>query len=327
MERGHALLGTHGLHAGHQFIITPEGLRIGREAGNEVHIDDAGVSRQHARVLLHNGSVWVQDAGSRNGIFVNGDRVPDHKQLKVGDKLTVGSHAFEVIATGIATSSRPAAAATPPPAVRRNAAGREDTRPEPAAPPRWKIWPFVLVVVVVAGFIACVGLFVGRDQTASAAPVPPSSYSLSAVLDPSSAPQAPSVTEALAVVAGADPSGTLAGIPDAPPGTTVRELLQRAQGMYDSGRLPDAKAQYQAALELDATCEICVLRIARIDTELAARVQQQFDAGMRYFDSMQVSQAVTSWETVRMLVPDPAHPMNVRATEYLQKARTAAAAR
>lgn len=348
MERGHALLGTQGLLAGQRFSITPEGLRIGREAGNEVHIDDAGVSRQHARVLLHNGSVWVQDAGSRNGIFVNGERVPDHKQMKVGDQLSVGTHVFEVVASGTATSPRPPVAVAPPPAPKAAAVPRPQ-----AAAPRWKIWPFVVVVFVVASFIACIGFLGGGDDSASAvAPATQSAYSLNTLLEPAagSAPAGstgagaagtagataavvpppagtPSVAQALAVVAGADPSGSLAGVPDAPPGTGSRELLEMAQGMYDSGRLADAKKHYQMALKLDAACEICKVRIGRIDTELAAKVQQQFDAGMRYFDSMQFSQAVASWETVLMLVPDPADPMNARAAEYLQKAKDAAAGR
>ncbi|MDP2308392.1 MAG: FHA domain-containing protein [Pseudomonadota bacterium] len=340
MERGHALLGTQGLLAGQRFAITPEGLRIGREVGNEVHIDDAGVSRQHARVLLHNGSVWVQDAGSRNGIFVNGERVPDHKQMKLGDQLSVGAHVFEVVASGSAASPRPSASVAPPPAPRPAA------RPQPAAS-RWKIWPFVVVIFVVASFIACIGFLGGSDEPASAATAgPKSAYSLTTLLEPTAsgpaaggpamapavaaaaaAPGTPSVAQALAVVAGADPSGSLANIPDAPPGTGSRELLELAQGMYDSGRLADAKKHYQMALKLDATCEICSVRIGRIDTELAAKVQQQFDAGMRYFDSMQFSQAVASWETVLMLVPDPADPMNVRATEYLQRAKEAAGGR
>lgn len=81
---------------GQTWVITTEGLRIGREEGNEIMVDDAAVSRQHARVLMHNGAVWLQDTGSRNGVFVNGDRVPDHRQLKPGDRIMLGAHVFRV---------------------------------------------------------------------------------------------------------------------------------------------------------------------------------------------------------------------------------------
>ncbi|MFN7144377.1 MAG: FHA domain-containing protein [Myxococcota bacterium] len=338
MERGPALLCTEGLLAGQRFPITPEGLRIGREAGNEVHIDDAGVSRQHARVLLHNGAVWVQDAGSRNGIFVNGERVPDHKQLKVGDRLTVGAHVFDIVPPAAATAAQRPAVAAP-------VAAKAPKLPTPAAPARstWKVWPFVVAVVLAGGFIACIGILGAvRDTGQSAATPTQPSYSLTTLLEPGATPpaggaapapgapppaNAPSVADALAVVAGAAPDVALAAVPDPPAGTTARQLLDTAQVNYDSGRLADARLQYQQALKLDPTCEICTVRVQRIQTELAAKVQQNFDAGMRAYDAMQFSQAIGAWETVLMLVPDPADPMHVRAAEYLQKAREAARGR
>lgn len=109
------LVGDGGALAGRQWTITPEGLRLGREAENEVHIDDPAVSRQHARVLLHNGSVWVQDAGSRNGVFVNGERVADSKQVKPGDRVVVGTHAFRIAVSGARLAPTVAVAATPAP--------------------------------------------------------------------------------------------------------------------------------------------------------------------------------------------------------------------
>ena len=100
--------------AGRSYEITATGLCIGREPTNEIVVTDAGVSRQHARVILHNGMIWVQDVGSRNGVFVNGNRVPDHKQVKPGDKITVGANIFALTMQ----ERKPLAAtmpATPPP--------------------------------------------------------------------------------------------------------------------------------------------------------------------------------------------------------------------
>ena len=71
------LVCTDGPLSGRSFEITTQGLHIGRDPGNEVHLEDNDVSRRHARVLLHNGAVWVQDAGSRNGVFVNEGQIAD----------------------------------------------------------------------------------------------------------------------------------------------------------------------------------------------------------------------------------------------------------
>lgn len=110
MEPIPVLQAIEGPLTGRQWEITQNGLYLGREARNEIRIEEAGISRQHARVLLHNGTIWVQDIGSRNGVFVNGNRVPDNKQVKPGDRLVVGSNTFE-----IAMRSRAQAPAPPPP--------------------------------------------------------------------------------------------------------------------------------------------------------------------------------------------------------------------
>lgn len=125
------VLAESGALAGQRWTVTTEGLRLGREVGNEVHIDDPAVSRQHARIILHNGAVWVQDAGSRNGVFVNGERVSDHKQVKPGDRVTVGTHTFQVVLPGGATPR-------PPPVVTAEA-------PAPPKPARTgSLLPYVL---------------------------------------------------------------------------------------------------------------------------------------------------------------------------------------
>ncbi len=147
MDRTPLLVGVEGILAGSRFPVTVAGLRLGRDPENEVHIDDAGVSRQHARVLLHNGAVWVQDAGSRNGLFVNGQRVPDHKQVKEGDRIVLGAHTFTVeLVAGVEKTEPVVAAAAPiaPPQPARSRGGAEV---------RWAFAGAALLLV-----IACSGL-------------------------------------------------------------------------------------------------------------------------------------------------------------------------
>ena len=79
-------------------IHVPEtgGVKIGRSDENNVVIPDEGVSRFHAELIYQNGSLWLQDAGSRNGVFVNGNRVVAHQALKVGDSIAIADHNFAV---------------------------------------------------------------------------------------------------------------------------------------------------------------------------------------------------------------------------------------
>ncbi len=96
MDRVPLLTGTEGPRRGDRFTVTSEGLLIGRDPTCAVHLEDAGVSREHARVFLHNASVWVQDAGSRNGVYVNDKRVLRPKTVSPGDHIRVGDHSFTI---------------------------------------------------------------------------------------------------------------------------------------------------------------------------------------------------------------------------------------
>jgi predicted component of type VI protein secretion system len=326
MERAPLLVCVEGTLSGQQYRITTDGLRLGREASNEVVIVDNGVSRQHARVIVHNGAVWVQDAGSRNGVFVNGKRVQDYKSLNVGDRVKVGESVFEVSMSGPGGAAAPQPRSAPPPVpVAAAPVPTETPAPYPErVGPRWRVWPFALAGSLVVILISLVALR-GGPSPAPIAPVQPS-YSLAAVVEggppPAAAPgtpgtPTPSVAEALASGAGA------AGprVPPPPAGATVESLKEKAQGLMDADRLADARIAYLQALQLDAACELCRKRADTLGADIQARATERLDAGVRALDSMQYQQAATSLEMVLLLVPDTADPLHVRAQEALKKAK------
>lgn len=73
-----------------------ERVRIGRTAGNDVVLEgDAEVSRSHA-LLESEAAGWrvVNDGMSRNGTYINGERVRRHHRLADRDVLRVGSTAL-----------------------------------------------------------------------------------------------------------------------------------------------------------------------------------------------------------------------------------------
>lgn len=66
-------------------------LWIGRKPGNDVVIDNAAVSGEHARIIQEEGMFYVEDMASTNGTFLNDKRV--HKQeLYDGDRVRIGKH-------------------------------------------------------------------------------------------------------------------------------------------------------------------------------------------------------------------------------------------
>ena len=66
-------------------------LRIGRSKDNDLRIDDPTVSGHHAQIVTVFDSSYVEDLGSTNGTFVNGDRAKTHT-LHNGDVLTIGHY-------------------------------------------------------------------------------------------------------------------------------------------------------------------------------------------------------------------------------------------
>jgi serine/threonine-protein kinase len=65
---------------------------IGKAPGNDIVINDSGVSRQHATIRLQEGQYVISDLGSLNGIYINSQKVAANQSqtLRDGDKLLLG---------------------------------------------------------------------------------------------------------------------------------------------------------------------------------------------------------------------------------------------
>lgn len=66
---------------------------IGRSTDADLQIPSIAISKQHAVMFVHNGEWVVQDAGSREGTFVNGQKITGPMKLAVGHTLTLGADA------------------------------------------------------------------------------------------------------------------------------------------------------------------------------------------------------------------------------------------
>ncbi len=84
------LLGLAGPQQGSVFAQLPEVATVGREQGADVQLHDDSVSGKHARITLSPAGAWIEDLGSRNGTFVNEQRVVGRRALCDGDHLLFG---------------------------------------------------------------------------------------------------------------------------------------------------------------------------------------------------------------------------------------------
>ncbi len=71
--------------------IQPLPFLIGRAPQSNLILRDSRVSRSHARIVFENGGFVLEDAGSRHGVFVNGQRV-ERQPLVHNDRIDFGSH-------------------------------------------------------------------------------------------------------------------------------------------------------------------------------------------------------------------------------------------
>jgi pSer/pThr/pTyr-binding forkhead associated (FHA) protein len=65
------------------------------------------VSRRHAKITVTNGQLFIQDLGSTNGSFVNGERIKRSK-LSEGDRVLIGTSIIKVVAREGATTPQEA---------------------------------------------------------------------------------------------------------------------------------------------------------------------------------------------------------------------------
>jgi DNA-binding CsgD family transcriptional regulator len=78
--------------SGRQLIpLGAERVTVGKSSSNVVSLnDDSTVSRLHA-VLENLGYAWsIRDVGSRNGTYINGEKISTERVLRSGDELRVG---------------------------------------------------------------------------------------------------------------------------------------------------------------------------------------------------------------------------------------------
>jgi hypothetical protein len=68
---------------------------IGRSPTNSVVLDSTFVSTEHTRILFKNGSLWVEDMGSRNGTLVDQRPVTQPVAVSPGSILQVGDVRFK----------------------------------------------------------------------------------------------------------------------------------------------------------------------------------------------------------------------------------------
>ncbi len=86
-----------GSNSGRLIKIPIREFVIGRHEGSHLRLKSDAVSRKHCVIKIKDSMVYVRDLKSRNGTFINGERLEGKKELKYGDVLKVGKIKFQVV--------------------------------------------------------------------------------------------------------------------------------------------------------------------------------------------------------------------------------------
>jgi len=176
---GLRLVMRQGPRAGQTFDLIKPIMIIGREAGNDIVIEDPQVSRHHVKLTQQAASYIVEDLGSTNGTFIDGRRVMSPTPLSIGARLGLGDTVVLEVEPGMVTeqpqpmmSPPPAPAYSPPPAygVPSPAYGAPPPPPVEKKSPSCWVWGCGCLVVLFI-VLALVAVFLVVNPSHMADPI------------------------------------------------------------------------------------------------------------------------------------------------------------
>lgn len=100
---GHACLLD--IESDREMMIGKQRWGIGRHPSNELPLNDAYVSRFHARITDENDQYYLEDLGSTNGTLINGAALTSRRPLSHGDKIRIGKSEFIFVVPGVRQAS------------------------------------------------------------------------------------------------------------------------------------------------------------------------------------------------------------------------------
>lgn len=86
-----------GPNPGEVFSLTKNEIYIGRDVNNDIVVSDQEVSRKHARLAMQAGGYVLEDLGSTNGTYVNGQRLMGPHVLRTGETVMFGENVSLVL--------------------------------------------------------------------------------------------------------------------------------------------------------------------------------------------------------------------------------------
>lgn len=72
-------------------------LTIGRKDNNSIVLGDQHVSGNHAKIIVRNDSLYIEDLNSTNGTYLNGSKINRRMKLSNKDEIKIGTSIFKIL--------------------------------------------------------------------------------------------------------------------------------------------------------------------------------------------------------------------------------------
>ena len=104
-----------GKHKGNEYLLPPSGqIYVGRSSDIDLVLIEDMVSRKHAQITINGNDVTIEDLGSTNGTFVNGERITA-VSIKKGDRILIGTSIMKLVEPD--ANVKQTSVSEPPPAL------------------------------------------------------------------------------------------------------------------------------------------------------------------------------------------------------------------
>ena len=330
-----SLTGIKGPCAGREFVLIGRQAVLGRGEQCDILLRDLNVSRKHAILWVENSSYHIRDNRSKNGTYVNGNKI-EKKVLKDGDSISIGESIL-IFRVGPSSTNKSRLTKTAGisrktndfhMAVRSNrslfgslfknlnfsapakrAGVRVHSKSFLSQPKFWFYAGLTLLIVFLA-----LPLIGPQEKKKKAAKFPPEKKAPAVRVISKPRPAAPSaITE---------PSASKRASKVLPADLSLaRQKYSQASQALQSGNFRSAIDLLEETLALNPNHPIAKEKLAEANQALSTMIEELYTSGLRDFANLYYDRALNQWEKVAALSQDFDPNYHRKAQNKIEEAR------
>ncbi len=144
----HILRGVSGVYFGKTFPLRGK-TTLGRHSDNDIFVNVDGISRKHAVISVLADGLEIEDMGSSNGTYVNGEKI-SKSALKIGDEVKLDNIRFLIQSPGMQLDKKSPASNQKSAQNSLNSGATSQTHSATATPNSKMMWVMTFLILLLA---------------------------------------------------------------------------------------------------------------------------------------------------------------------------------